>query len=221
MVLLGGLEVLAVGYVIHQHEKNKRERQRAIEEEEAAALEEEEYRRHRRNHSHERKRPHSRRRHHNRRHSYDGKDTYDGRPQYMNPSASQPALQRPIIQQQQQQQQRPPQPGSEIYPPTGWPAHWDQSQTPPPPAPTNYQQPPPSYSATPAPVGGPGNVQYGWVPDEKVQPGQQRGRTGMSGGGSRHNSDPSPPTPHVRFALPSDTPQPGERWNTPPPQYRS
>ncbi|PBP23084.1 hypothetical protein BUE80_DR005695 [Diplocarpon rosae] len=42
MVILGGLELVAAGYIIHKHLQNKKERQRL--EDEAAALEEEQYR---------------------------------------------------------------------------------------------------------------------------------------------------------------------------------
>lgn len=70
MVLLGGLEVVAAGYLLHKHQQNKKERQRL--EEERLDAEEEEYRRrrptHRRHHSH------SPRRHsHHRPHSHDGR----------------------------------------------------------------------------------------------------------------------------------------------------
>ena len=96
MVILGGLELVAAGYLINRHQKNKQEARRLQEEEEA--LEESRYRIYsadnagpgrRRSHSHDRhdrKHSHSRRRHSlDRRHSRDdrrddGKHSYE-RPQ--------------------------------------------------------------------------------------------------------------------------------------------
>ncbi|KAK0118478.1 hypothetical protein ONS95_012763 [Cadophora gregata] len=176
MVILGGLELVAVGYIIHKHNQNKKEKQRI--EEEAAALEEQQYRifpsdgrgRHSQSH-HRRRRSHSRRRH-----SADGKYRKESPrppmpvarpPQYSSaPTPIQKPLQMPNNHPQllhrpnapPQPQQRPqpqfqaqPQPQAQYppdikygwtdeptrrpsqqdprFPPTGWPAHWEQSRT--------------------------------------------------------------------------------------------
>jgi hypothetical protein len=130
MVILGGLELVAAGYILHKHSKNKRERQRLREAEEL--LEEEEY--HRRSHSHTgrgRRHSHERERSHTRRHRHDHKEYYgDQKPaidaqtpsQYLKPEYL-PAHTQP----QRASSAPPPQEG---YPPTGWPAHWKQSQYP-------------------------------------------------------------------------------------------
>ncbi|TAQ87641.1 hypothetical protein B7494_g4012 [Chlorociboria aeruginascens] len=104
MVLLGGLEIVAAGYLMHKHQKNKKERARLAEEE--AELEEEEARleeEYRRTHP----RPHSSGHKHRRRHSNERRDTYV--PPRREHSAP---------------------PASPVSPPTGWPAHWAQSQQP-------------------------------------------------------------------------------------------
>lgn len=198
MVLLGGLEIVAAGYLIHKHQQNKKDKQRL--EEEAAALEESQYRifpsdqnrpassqhRRRRSHSRESSGRHSherreRRDRHDRPHSADAKyrrDSRDrrdsGRPPKMQMNAPFPQqapvpaynvqVPVPIVTHSapppvQQQSMRPPPPpsynattaptGDMKYgwtdetpapppqaqdpndPPTGWPAHWAQSQTPP------------------------------------------------------------------------------------------
>jgi hypothetical protein len=193
MVLLGGLEIVAAGYLIHKHQQNKKDKQRL--EEEAAALEESQYRifppdrpasssqhdrRRRRSHSRER---HDRRDRHDRPHSVDGKYGRESsgprrdsarppKPQYMNAPIPQPttvyhaqipvSVPPPPPPPQQQSTMRPPPPPSynsvptattappqdmkygwtddndpqrppqqdANFPPTGWPAHWAQSQTP-------------------------------------------------------------------------------------------
>ncbi|KAG4421424.1 hypothetical protein IFR04_005483 [Cadophora malorum] len=222
MVILGGLELVAAGYIIHKHNQNKKEKQRI--EEEAAALEEQQYRifpsdgrgRHSQSH-HRRRRSHSRRRH-----STDGKYRKESPrppmpvarpPQYNStPALVQKPLQRPNthpqplqrpnapLQPQQRPQPQPqPQPQSQAqyppdikygwtdeparppqqqdltFPPTGWPAHWEQSRT------GSAQRPEPS-----------------------------RGR-------EERRSD----SPHVRFGPSRHTPSVGSSSRTPPPSYRA
>ena len=115
MVILGGLEIVAAGYLIHKHQQNKKDKARI--EDEEAALEEEEYRK-RHSRSHHRHRSHSRRRHsRERRHSYDGK--YDYRRESPRPMPAKSAM-RPAPPQQvppssmAQQSMRPPPPYSSV-----------------------------------------------------------------------------------------------------------
>ncbi|KAH7369826.1 hypothetical protein BKA65DRAFT_5853 [Rhexocercosporidium sp. MPI-PUGE-AT-0058] len=161
MVILGGLELVAAGYIIHKHAQNKKEKQRIAEE--AAALEEQQYRifpsdgRGRHSHSqHRRRRSHSRRRH-----STDGRRRKESpRPPMPRPNTYPQPLQRPNAPLQPQQRPqpqlqpqsqpqpqpqtqyppdikygwtdepaRPPQQQDPSFPPTGWPAHWEQSRT--------------------------------------------------------------------------------------------
>lgn len=75
MVLLGGLELVAAGYLIHQHQKIKKERSQL--EEESYPLQEDgshrhSHRRHSQERRHSREGRHSRDRRHGRSHSYDG-----------------------------------------------------------------------------------------------------------------------------------------------------
>jgi len=171
MVIFGGLEIVAAGYIIHKHQKNKQEKERI--KDEAAALEEQQYRlfppKDNGRHSHSSHSEHRRRRSHSRhsngrRHSTDGKHRRESpRPPMPQTMTTQPPVYNniPVVNgpppppqahpqdmkygwtdgpAQQQQQQQPQDPA---YPPTGWPAHWAQSQTPS----TNatlspYQQPP-------------------------------------------------------------------------------
>lgn len=156
MVLFGGLEIVAAGYLIHKHKQNKRERARL--DEDAAALEEEQYplqerprphRRHSHAHSHshsdddgERKERRRRRRSRERRER--DKLEYDGRPPRQ--SSAPPKME-------------PPQPAQVQVEPgivTGWPTHWKQSQTPPTSAPQPQVVPPNQY---------PQDVKYGFVPE--------------------------------------------------------
>jgi len=165
MVILGGLELVAAGYLIHKHNKNKRER--ALLREEAAALEEEQYplqdSRHSHSHSHsldreetrdERKERHRRRRSRERRKrekwEYENGGR-EGRDHSAPPRIHVPVQQPPVFPVQTQH----PQPGG--FPPTGWPSHWKQSQTPPTPPPQN-----------PFPTNAnryPPDVKYGFVPE--------------------------------------------------------
>lgn len=230
MVIFGGLELVAAGYLLHEHSKHKEERAR-LEEEEAAL----ERRRRRRRHSAERRRHHS----HERKHSYyeyeDAKPPR--RPQYLAPPtypaaspyaapATQPAraYSAPPLQHQQQQQ-------DPNDPPTGWPAHWAQSQT------LDPNVEPARREAGPLPV------KYGWRPDQdhvesnryqnqnqnqnpQYSPAPASSRRSRSRG--RSDTRPSPAmsasarpvvhnpqtvaSPHVRFALPSGR-------SDPPPAY--
>jgi hypothetical protein len=216
MVIFGGLELVAAGYLLHEHSKNKEERAR-LEEEEAAL----ERRRRRRRHSADRRRHHS----HERKHSYyEYEDAKPSRPQYVAPPtypaansylAPTPQHTRANSAPPPQQQQQDPN-----YPPTGWPAHWPQSQTPDPNVTTARGE------------AGPLPVKYGWRPnqehvDSNAYQGAQyspapssrrrsppRGRSETRPGPAMstgrpvvHNSQPVS-SPHVRFALPDDRSEP-------------
>ena len=226
MVLLGGLEIVAAGYLIHKHQQNKKDKARL--EEEAAALEEEQYRifppedrKHRRprsasrgRHSHEHHRSHDR---YERRHSYDRESRKSRREntmplspqmrpqQYPNPSISTASLATQAMRPQAPSMGPPPQydpstaparPAQDVkygwtdepaqqprpqdpnFPPTGWPAHWEQSQTP---------------------------------PVNNLQPPSQQANTGRS----RRERTPES-SPHVRFAVPNSSSQ----RPSPPPSYK-
>ncbi|KAE8445588.1 hypothetical protein EG329_013221 [Mollisiaceae sp. DMI_Dod_QoI] len=239
MVLLGGLELVAAGYIIHKHQQNKRDKQRL--DDEAAALEEEQYHlfppddgRNSRS-DNRRRRSHSRRRHsydrydrHDRPHSHDGKyrrESPSPRPKpilkptnYSNPQLAQQrpppynaalatppmaAAQRPAPQAQPQpqpapqsypqdikygwtddqpSQQRPPQ--NQNYPPTGWPAEWQQSQG----AGSSSRPPQPRQTAE-----------------------SSRGRS------DRRPED----SPRVHFAAPRHSPSVRSLSQSPPPSYRA
>lgn len=242
MVLLGGLEIVAAGYLIHKHQQNKKDRQRL--EDEAAALEESQYRifppdqrpsssqhRRRRSHSHEREERHSherrdRRDRYDRPHSADGKYRRESpRRESVRPPKAQMNIPPPQQQQMpiqpsfipppapQQSAMRPPPPPlyntvptataappqdvkygwtdesarrplqDPNYPPTGWPAHWAQSQT------------PPARTGTPQ--------------SQRGEP--SRGRH------ERRNPTPEANTSRVRFAVPDDERSPSR---SPPPSYR-
>ncbi|KAG4437012.1 hypothetical protein IFR05_007516 [Cadophora sp. M221] len=226
MVILGGLELVAAGYIIHKHAQNKKEKQRI--EDEAAALEEQQYRifpsdgRGRHSHSqHRRRRSHSRRRH-----STDGRHRKESPrppmpvsrpPQYniapapmqkplqrpnthpqplQRPNAPLQPQQRPQAQPQPQSQPqpqpqtqyppdikygwtdepaRPPQQQDSSFPPTGWPAHWEQSRT----------------------------------------AGTQRPES------SRGRQERREDSPHVRFGPSRHTPSVRSSSRTPPPSYRA
>lgn len=155
MVILGGLELVAAGYLINRHQKNKQEARRIQEEEDA--LEEQQYRIHsatnagpgrRRSHSHDRhdrKHSHSHHRHHShdRRHSRDDrrddrKYNYERPQREFRPHATSApppmyAAAPPIV----HQAVRPAPPAmapvrppvaEQSFPVTGWPANWEQSQ---------------------------------------------------------------------------------------------
>lgn len=210
MVILGGLEIVAAGYLIHKHNQNKRDKQRL--EDEAAALEEQQYRifpsdgRHSSSqHRHSRRRSRSRERqsHGRRRHSTDGRYKHDSpRPSkpalVMAPAihqAAQPPAYNPIP---QTTAQPPPQdmkygwrddepvhgqrPNGQ-FPPTGWPAEWAQSQT--------------------------------ALPNGNLQPPQQR-RGRSSRGHSETRSEAN--TSRVRFAI---SPSARSASRSPPPSYRN
>lgn len=168
MVILGGLEIVAAGYLIHKHKQNKRER--AILREEAEALEEETYqlqpeppyhKPHRHSHSHSRERQETdeeRKERHRRRRERREREKYGngsgGRDHSAPPRIPVQVLQQPVGPPRQTQT---PQPGGIV---TGWPAHWKQSQTPPTPPPPGVQVQPPT-----GPNGYPQDVKYGFVPE--------------------------------------------------------
>lgn len=173
MVILGGLEIVAAGYLIHKHNKNKKERARL--EEEIAALEESSYplfpadqrppRRH--THSHSQSRPHTqssqslvqtdesdeerRERRRRRREKKKREEEFE----YGRTNSAPPKM----IQSQ-----------SEVAPGVvaGWPAHWKQSQIPPvqPPrlhTPQTQTNPQPQMEAGSSEY--PQDVKYGFVPE--------------------------------------------------------
>ncbi|CAG8948866.1 hypothetical protein HYFRA_00001989 [Hymenoscyphus fraxineus] len=275
MVLLAGLEIVAAGYLLKKHVKNKKERARL--EEESLRLEEEQYhlfppqgeRHHQRSHSErrdprERRDSKDRRDSRDRRNSYDRKDSRDSRdrksrrdrdttrpastspvPPYKAHSASprphiqssqrpvqpQPYVQtipqhvprpppqpipqtfvhpvpQPQVQVQAQTHSYPPdikygwtddQPSSSSsqepgFPPTGWPAHWEQSRRPDPNSrPTSrspYQTPNMSRTSTEIRPNE-SRVRFA-VPQDSVQPGERR-RSSSSRSRRRSSSSASPP----------------------------
>ncbi|TVY84739.1 hypothetical protein LSUE1_G000628 [Lachnellula suecica] len=149
MVILGGLEVVAAGYLIHKHQKHKKEKERL--EDERADLEEQQYLRPHRRH---RSRSDSRGRHsHHRRHSHDGRYKHDS--PGPNPSAPKPAL-KPALK-----------PGLK---PTPYLAPQPIPQQ-------SMNQPPPRYDAHSNPQPRPQDVKYGWTDDNHapaVPPPQQQ-----------------------------------------------
>jgi hypothetical protein len=245
MVILGGLELVAAGYLINRHHKNKQEARRLQEEEEA--LEESRYRIYspnnagpgrRRSHSHDRhdrKRSHSHHRHHShdRRHSRDDrrddrKHNYERPPRESRPHASSgppPAYAAavPIAAQAVRPEQPPamaparPPVADPSFPPTGWPAHWEQSQRP-------SVTPQPQAAAMPPNLApyyrdpAQSGVKYGFQDAE-----DDRGRARLSpsdvdrGADGHSRSRRGSSSRSVRFDVPSNRPQPGDE--TPPP-YR-
>ncbi|KAI9052440.1 hypothetical protein LZ554_003786 [Drepanopeziza brunnea f. sp. 'monogermtubi'] len=220
MVILGGLELVAAGYILKKHCDNKREKQRI--EDEAAALEEQQYRifpsdgrgRHSQS-QHRRRRSHSRRRH-----STDGKYRTESPqppvpslrlPQYINapaPGNMQNPMQNPITYPpppqrpngpQPQQQQRPSQPQQARYPP---------------------------------------DIKYGWTDDEPARPMRQQDVNGPQTGwpaqweqsgassapraeSSRGRQEMRTDSPHVRFASERYSPSVRSESRSPPPSYRA
>lgn len=161
MVLFGGLEIVAAGYLLHKHNQCKKERIRL--EEEAAALEEQQYplqekprphRRHSHSHSEEdEERRERRRRRRSRERREREKFEYEGRPPRMNsapPGAPKMQTQRPAP--------RPAQVQVEPGVVAGWPAHWKQTQQPPTAPPQPQQMPIPANQYPP-------DIKYGFVPD--------------------------------------------------------
>lgn len=173
MVLLGGLEIVAAGYLIHKHNKNKKERARL--EEEVAALEESSYplfpadqrppRRHTHSHSHSRihtnssqslaqidesdeeRRERRRRRREKRREEEVEHERTSSAPPKM--SQTQTVVAPGVV--------------------AGWPAHWKQSQAPPN-RPPRVQAPQPQmnphHQMLPQGSNGyPQDVKYGFVPE--------------------------------------------------------
>lgn len=243
MVILGGLELVAAGYLINRHQKNKQEARRLQEEEEA--LEESRYRIHsadnagpgrRRSHSHDRhdhKRSHSHRRHsHDGRHSHDRRDdrkyNYERPPRDARPHANSAppptyATAVPVVAQTVRPAQPPamapvrPPVQDPSFPPTGWPAHWEQSQRPPVAPPPQAAQLPPNlapYYRDPAQS----DVKYGFQDGE-----DDRGRARLSpsdanrGGDGRSRSRRGSSSRSVRFDVPKNQRQPGDEA---PPAYR-
>lgn len=194
MVLFGGLEIVAAGYLIHKHKQNKRERERL--EEEAAALTEQQYplqessrlsRPHRR-HSHSdlkdledeerrerRRRRRSRERREREKMEFEEEARLSGGRQSAPPGNSGKGTGRyyapPLV-------VRPAQVQVEPGVVAGWPAHWKQSHTPPtPPPPTTparqrheasssqYNLSRPQAPAQYGPNEYPPDIKYGFVPE--------------------------------------------------------
>ncbi|KAL2072203.1 hypothetical protein VTL71DRAFT_11546 [Oculimacula yallundae] len=229
MVILGGLELVAVGYVIHKHAQNKKEKQRIAEE--AAALEEQQYRifpsdgRGRHAHSqHRRRRSHSRRRHS----ADDGRRRKESPrppmpvtrpPQYnVAPAPMQKPLQRPSTYPQPLQRPNAPlQPQQRLQPQV-------QLQ----PQPQHQSQPQTQY---------PPDIKYGWT-DEPVRPAMQQdpsfpptgwpshweqSRAGgaQPPGSSRGREERRPGSPHVRFDSSRHAASVRSSSRSPPPSYRA
>jgi hypothetical protein len=218
MVILGGLEIVAAGYLIHKHQQNKKDKARL--EEEEAYLEEEEYRK-RHSSSNHRHRSHSRRRHSRERpHSYDGK--YDYRRESPRPMPAKSAM-RPAAAQQApppsmaQQSMRPPPPYSSVptatpQPPQDIKYGWTDEPTP-------QQQPPqqPQHDPNFPPTGWPSHWPQSQTPDPGARLGagpQQRGGESSRGRSDRRATSASP---HIRFAVPRRQRSPSF---SPPPSYR-
>ncbi|CZT01441.1 hypothetical protein WAI453_006921 [Rhynchosporium graminicola] len=231
MVILGGLELVAVGYVIHKHAQNKKEKQRIAEE--AAALEEQQYRvfpsdrRGRHAHSqHRRRRSHSRRRH-----SADGRFKKesprplmpDSRPPQYNaaPVPMQKPFQRPSTYPQPFQS-----PNAPLQPPQQRPQPQMQAQLQP--QHRHQSQPQAQY---------PPDIKYGWI-DEPARPALQQDpyfpptgwpahwEQSRTAGpqipeSSRGRQERRPESPHVRFAPPRHTASVRSSSRSPPPSYRA
>jgi hypothetical protein len=226
MVILGGLEIVAAGYLIHKHQQIKKDRARV--EEEEAILEEEEYRRRHPRHGHgsQSRRRHSR----ERRHSYDGKHEYkheSPRPRPARPTMRPQAPQQapaPLIAQQSMRPPPPPataQPAMQAPPPynavpTANPQQpqdikygWTDEPTP------QQQQPPPQGPNFP-PTGWPSHWQQSQAPDPgaRLQTPHQRGESSRGRSDGRAVSA----SPRVRFATPRRERSPSL---SPPPSYRA
>ena len=177
MVILGGLEIVAAGYLIHKHNKNKKERARL--EEEVAALEESSYplfpadqrppRRHTHSHTHSQSqsRPHThssqslvqldesdeerRERRRRRREKKKREEEFE----YGRTNSAPPKM---------AQTQSVVAPGVVA----GWPAHWKQSHVPPV-QPPRVHTPQPQMNPQPqvnlGSNGYPQDVKYGFVPE--------------------------------------------------------
>jgi len=217
MVILGGLELVAAGYLINKHSKNKKEKRR-LEEEEEAALEEEEDRLQYQPSSHHQRHSYDRKYSHDQKHSHDGKHSHD-RKHSRRRSPERPNYTPKPILVNGAPQYIPNTPAvnsapSQAYPPTGWPAHWEQSRHPTP----QQMNVPPTYAASvPNPP-----PQF----DPKVQshPGNYAASRGRSS--TRHSEGAESSTrrerhhsalstwPHVRFAVPGSKDR-----HSPPPEY--
>lgn len=224
MVILGGLEIVAAGYLIHKHQQNKKDKARI--EEEEAILEEEEYRKHHSRHGHDHRHGSNSRRRHSRerRHSCDGKYEY-GR-ESPRPMPARPAMRPPMPQQvppmAQQSMRPPPSMGQQVPPPyhavptaTPQPPQdikygWTDESTPP-----QQQQQPPQQDASYPPTGWPSHWTQSQAPDSgaRLQTPNQRGESSR-GRAERRSVSASP---HVRFALPRRERSPSF---SPPPSYR-
>lgn len=242
MVLLGGLELVAAGYIIHKHQQNKRDKQRL--EEEAATLEEEQYRifppdsRPSRS-EHRRRRSHSRRRH-----SYDRDDrrnrphSHDGKYRRESPSPRPKPILKPTNYSNPQlaPQQRPPPYNAAA----ATPSMVAIQRPPPPPQAQPIPQPQPQTQSYPQ------DIKYGWTDDQPAQRPPQGGNFPPTGwptewqqsqgaSSSRQPSQQHPlaessrgrpdgrseDTPRVRFTAPRHSPSMRSLSRSPPPSYRA
>lgn len=222
MVILGGLEIVAAGYIIHKHNRNKKDKQRLADE--AAALEEQQYRifpsdgrgRHSRS-EHRRRRSHSRRRH-----SSDAKYRQESPrppmpqarppPQYnVAPAPIMKPIQRPNTYPQPLQQPNAP------FQPQQKPVQPQPQQRP-----AQFQPQPQSQY--------PPDIKYGWTdePARPQQPPQQdlnypptgwpaewNSQAGSSRGRERRSD-----SPHVRFEHGRRPASVRSSSRSPPPSYR-
>ena len=230
MVILGGLELVAAGYLLHEHGKYKKEKQRI--EQEEARLRNERRQRRRKQRRHSGSPDHS---------DDDGRRRSDTKYDYVPASTL-----------------KPPNAGSStLGVPTGPPG---RASSQPPPGYAFNANPayPPSFPPPPnQPVAPPHGYPYGQYPPPFPPPQSQQGpvpgpglsadyynpnnKYGSDRGRQRSDSDPYLPagiaelsadgpwmhdmhrtshqTPHVRFNVPDNVPQPGDD-RSPPPAYR-
>jgi hypothetical protein len=222
MVIFGGLEIAAAGYLIHRHNQNKREKARL--DDEAAALEEQQYRLfpadgHGRPHRRHRSHSHSRTR---RSHSRDGrKHEYERRPRshsYERKSRRDTSLPpvMPMPMSVPMQQNIPP-PQYTNAPPGAMPAPYPQSY----PQDVKYgwtDEPAPAsaFAGTAAPqeqqpaagvvTGWPAH----WTQSQTPEPNMSRPPSGYPAGQAYQGESPrvrpqdAPASPHVRLAVPGE-----------------
>jgi hypothetical protein len=234
MVLLGGLEIVAAGYLIRQHQKNKKER--SLLEEESYQLQDDGSHRHsRRRHSHERRsshdrrhsreRRHSRDRRHGRSHSYDGDDKH-GRYR----SESQERRRR------KEKEEYVPRPGRgrensapPVQAPLAVPVNGPgrQNSAPPSQRPAQMQRPPPSQPppAGYPPTGWPANWSQSRTPDPAASTAQPQAQAPPAVGNHGHPADVKygfdPSIPHNQYPQPPPAYQPyaaSSQQNLAPPQ---
>ncbi|KAF4630853.1 hypothetical protein G7Y89_g7290 [Cudoniella acicularis] len=252
MVLLGGLEIVAAGYLINKHQKNKRERQRI--EDERLALEEEQYHlfppedeRHGRRHRSHSERRHSDDRHERRRSSRERRHSRDRKPRRESPPPR-PASTTPVPPRHDSysSSSRPSKHSADRLPVQQMSQPVPQSMPRPPPQPQQpYAQP--QAQPYPQPYVQPQqqDVKYGWTDNEgsssrlqhdgpptgwpehweqSQRPERSALRPSARAQGANQSAESlrGRSNSRVRFNLPEDVLQPGERAQSysPPPEYR-